>query len=69
MDADQAAEYLGVGVDMLARFEKDGLVTYRLGDGPKARRRWYRSDLDAYVTRVSRNRCSEGSPGGEQVAS
>jgi DNA-binding transcriptional MerR regulator len=58
MNAAEAAEYLGVGIDMLARFEKEGLVTHRLGTGPKAQRRWYRADLDAFVTRVSRNRCS-----------
>lgn len=58
MAAAEAAHYLGVAVDMLARFEKDGLVTHRLGNGPKAQRRWYRTDLDAYVTRASRNRCS-----------
>jgi len=58
MAAAEAADYLGVGVDMLARFEKEGLVTHRLGSGPKAQRRWYRDELDAFVKRASRNRCS-----------
>jgi len=65
MAAGEAAHYLGVSVDMLARFEKEGLVTHRLGTGPKAQRRWYRTDLDAFVTRASRNRCSAESPGGD----
>ena len=68
MTAAEAAEYLGVGVEMLARYEKEGLVTYRLGDGPKAPRRWYRSDLDDFVRRAARNRCSPESPGDRDAA-
>lgn len=69
MAAREAAAYLGVGIDMLARFEKEGLVTHRLTSGPKAQRRWYRADLDAFVQRPlatkgrQRIRCSENTPG------
>jgi len=68
MAAAEAAAYLDVGIDMLARFEKEGLVTHRLGTGPKAQRRWYRADLDDFVRRASRNRCSPETPGGGVAA-
>jgi hypothetical protein len=59
MTAEQAAAYLQTGIDRLWMWEKRyNLPTHRLGAGPKAQRRYYRSELDAWL----RSRCIAPTP-------
>lgn len=53
-----AAVYLDVSVDALAKFERTDpdFPVHRLGRGPRAHRRYYAAELDAWL----RNRCSTG---------
>ena len=65
MSVDQAAAYLGVTSRTVDRWiSNSGLPVHRLGAGPKAQKRFYRSELDAWI----RNRCSDSRPG-QDVAS
>ena len=56
-----AAKYLGITVAGLGKLIADDprFPVHRLGDGPKAHRRFYRSELDAWL----RSRCSDRAPG------
>jgi excisionase family DNA binding protein len=59
MTAKQAAAYLQIGLDRLRSWEKRaGLPTHRLGDGPKAERRYYAAELDAWL----KSRCIAPTP-------
>lgn len=59
MNAEQAAAYLQTGIDRLWMWEKRyNLPTHRLGTGPKAQRRYFRSELDAWV----KSRCITPAP-------
>lgn len=51
-----ACDYLDVTITGLARLIRmnPDFPVHRLGDGPKAHRRFYRSELDAWL----RNRCT-----------
>lgn len=58
MTAAVAADYLRItveGLDKLIR-DSDAFPVHRLGNGPRAHRRFYRSEIDAWL----RSRCSEG---------
>lgn len=67
MAAKDAAEFLDVGVAQLSELEKNdpafAAITYRIGAGPKAQRRWLPEELRQWLTRASRNRCSPETPG------
>ncbi len=59
MTAKQAAAYLQVGPDRLRSWElRAGLPTHRLGNGPKAERRYYAAELDAWL----KSRCITPAP-------
>lgn len=59
MDASEAAAYLGVGLTKLRDWEREqNLPVHRLGSGPKAHRRFYRSELDTWL----RSRCTANPP-------
>ena len=60
MPAHEAATYLGVTLDGLAKLIAGDpeFPVHRLGRGPKAHRRFYRSELDAWL----RSRCSDQAP-------
>lgn len=46
----EAADYLSVTPQTLRVYERDlGLPVHRLGDGPKAQRRFYLAELDEWV--------------------
>jgi len=67
MSIDQAAAFLGVTTRTVDRWIiTEDLPVHRLGKGPKAPKRFYRSELDAWI-RI-RNRCSDSAPG-QDVAS
>lgn len=72
MAAKDAAEFLDVGVAQLSELEKNdpafAAITYRIGAGPKAQRRWLPEELREWLTRASRNRCSPEEPGGGAAA-
>ena len=55
-----AAEYLGVTVEGIGKLiaANPDFPVHRLGNGPKAHRRFYRADLDAWL----RSRCSTRTP-------
>ena len=57
----EAASYLGVTLDGLAKLiaGDPAFPVHRLGRGPKAHRRFYRSELDTWL----RSRCSDQAPG------
>lgn len=55
LDAADACAYLKVTDRTLARWVELGAPVHRIGSGPKAPRRFYRSELDRWV----RNRCSD----------
>lgn len=60
MVAADAAAYLDVTVDTLDKLVRtEGLPVHRLTSGPKAPRRFYRSDIDGWL----KNRCSSETPG------
>lgn len=60
MTARQAADYLQIDWQRLRHYEVTlGLPVHRLGTGPKAVRRFYRDELDAWV----KSRCIEPAPG------
>jgi len=59
MSLDEAATYLLVTSRTVDRWiATNGLPVHRLGAGPKAPKRFYRSELDAWV----RSRCSDNTP-------
>ena len=50
----QAAEYLQIHPDTLYRLAREGQITYsRLGDGDRAPMRFYRRDLDSYLSKCA----------------
>ena len=50
MTAAEVCAYLSVTLETLGRFERElNLPTHRLGTGPKAQRRYYRNEVDAWV--------------------
>lgn len=56
----EAARYLGVTPQTLRVYEKDhGLPVHRMGTGPKAQRRFYRTELDRWL----RSRWTANAPG------
>lgn len=56
MTPKMAADYLGVTVEGLGKLiaADEDFPVHRLGSGPKAHRRFYRSDLDLWL----KSRCS-----------
>lgn len=60
LSAETAATYLDVTVDSLSKIirDDDTFPVHRIGKGPKAHRRFYRSEIDAWL----RNRCSDNTP-------
>lgn len=59
MTAKQAAAYMGVSRQTFDKYVKAGWVpVHRLGDGPKAHRRFFESELKIAI----RNRCSDTPP-------
>jgi len=65
MSVDEAAAYLLVTSRTVDRWiATGGLPVHRLGDGPKAPKRFYRSELDAWV----RSRCSDNTPAREAAS-
>ena len=60
MTAGEAAAYLTITLEGLAKLirEDPSMPVHRLGRGPKAHRRFYRSELDAWL----RSRCSTRTP-------
>jgi excisionase family DNA binding protein len=53
------AEYLDVTARTIDRWiREEGLPVHRLGSGPQARKRFYRSEIDEWV----RSRCSDNTP-------
>lgn len=49
---DEAAEYLQVHPDTLYRWARDGEISYsRLGDGKTAPMRFWKKDLDAFLSK------------------
>ena len=62
MTIQEAAAYLSVTPRTVDRFIcEDELPVHRMGDGPKAQKRFYRSELDAWL----RSRCSDNTPARE----
>jgi len=61
MPAPEAATYLDITLAGLAKIisEDPTFPVHRMGSGPKAHRRFYRSELDAWL----RSRCSDQAPG------
>jgi len=56
MSIDQAAKHLQVTPRTVDRYvNAAGLPVHRMGSGPKAHKRFYRSELDAWL----RSRCSD----------
>jgi hypothetical protein len=62
MDAYGAAAYLGLSLNGLNKIVRNdpSFPVHRMGTGPRAHRRFYRSELDRWL----RNRCSDHHPAG-----
>lgn len=74
MTAKQAAAYLQIGLDRLGEFEKHHeLPTHRLGTGPKAQRRYFKDELDAWLkfrwtAKTADRQASRGNGNGAKAA-
>ena len=65
MTARQAAAYLQVSPQKLRDWElEQNLPVHRLGNGPKAQRRFYKAELDTWL----RSRCTYTTPGNGDAA-
>ncbi len=54
MTREQAAAYLQIHRDTLYRLAREGQITYsRMGDGDRAPMRFYRRDLDSYLSKCA----------------
>jgi excisionase family DNA binding protein len=67
MSARDAAAYLDITVDGLAKLIREDRTfpVHRLGNGPRAHRRFYRSELDRWLTK----RCRTATSGATAQAS
>jgi excisionase family DNA binding protein len=65
MSIDEAARYLNVTPRTVDRYvNAAALPVHRMGAGPKAHKRFYRSELDAWL----RSRCSDTAPARDGAA-